>query len=491
MAKSFKVLFVSSEVYPFAKESGIADVSHSLPLAIRELQHDIRVICPKYGVLNERRSKIHNVSRLRDVEIAVGDKTELANIKSATIISKKNKVQVYFSSNQDYFEQRKGIYHDPINWSAYPDNAERFIFFAKSALETCVRLKWIPDIIHCNDWQTALIPAFMKNNYAGKFNKTKVVFTIHNFYRQGVFPLEELLKTELSNELKEVFIHKDMMNFLKGGLELSNYITTVSPSYANELLDDTTYGNELNYVLKSKVGYFKGILNGIDDYIWNPRRDKLIHQKLEDDFDDFKISNKVFLQRQFGLPVAPEKPLLGFIPRIGYQKGVSLLIETAEKILNNDLQILLLGQGDNELKIQLAEIEKKYPEKFKAVFAFDEDLSHQIEAGADFLMLPSMYEPCGLNVMYSMKYGTIPIVRHTGGMKDSTENYNDATQTGNSIVFTNYDKKDFSDAISRAVNLYSNKTDFKRIIRNALDKDFSWSGGAKEYDNIYRTIMKE
>jgi starch synthase len=395
MAKSYKILFVSSEVYPFSKESGIADVSHSLPIAISEYKHDIRVMSPKYGINKDRRSKIHNISRLRDVPIQVGDKTEFAYIKSSSVYTPRTKVQVYFSTNQDYFEERSGVYHDPVTWSEYPDNAERFIFFSKSVLETCVRLKWIPDIIHCNDWQTSLLPAYLRSNYAGKFNKTRILLTIHNFYRQGVFSISELERTGLKPEILQHYVHKDKFNFMKGGIHFANYITTVSPSYASEILENSREGNGLNEYLIEKGSNFKGILNGIEPYTWSPKRDRIIHNRLTDDFEDYKIKNKVYLQREVGLPVEPDKPLFGMIPRIGYQKGVSLFIDAADKLFKQDIQMILLGQGDSELKIKLSEIAAKYPDKFKVVFAFDEVLSHQIEAGSDFFLMPSMYEPCG------------------------------------------------------------------------------------------------
>jgi starch synthase len=491
MAKSYKILYVSSEVYPFAKESGISDVSHSLPIAVREFGHDIRVMTPKYGTKTERKSKIHNIDRLSEMSIFIRDKEINAHIKSSSIYTPKYKVQVYFATNPAYFEERAGVYHDPYTWNEYPDNAERFIFFSKSVLETCVRLKWIPDIIHCNDWQTALIPAFMKTQYANKFSKTKIVFTIHNFYRQGKFNLEYFDQMGLNSQVLKNYTHKNQFNFMKGAIYYANYVTTVSPSYADEILNDNVYGNELNIALKEKTTHFKGILNGIEPYIWNPNRDRLIHHRLTDDFYDYKIKNKIFLQRVCKLPVNPEVPVFGLIPRIGFQKGISLLIESADIIFKNNIQMILLGQGDPELKNKLVLISEKYPDKFKVIFAFDEVLSHQIEAGSDFFLMPSQYEPCGLNLMYSLCYGTIPVVRATGGMKDSGKNFDDVTGIGNSIVFKNYDVGEFTDAIFRAINLYGNKTVLNTVIQNGMSGDYSWKEGAKEYDAIYRTIMKE
>ncbi len=491
MAKSFKILFVSSEVYPFSKESGIADVSNSLPIALKSLGHDVRVISPKYGSISERKNKIHNISRLREVPIKVGDRTEFVNIKSSSLNSPKYKVQVYFTTNYHYFEERLGIYHDPITWQEYLDNSERFIFFSKSVLETCIQLKWIPDIVHCNDWQTALLPAFIRSGYSNLFSKSKIVFTIHNFYRQGIFPLEEFFKTGLNNDYLKYFEHNGKFNFMKGALHFSNFITTVSPTYREEILEDNILNNGLNNELKIKEKTFKGILNGIDNFIWNPRKDQLIHSKLNNDFLDFKYKNKIQLQKIIGLPIEPDIPLYGMIPRIGYQKGIGLFIESADKIFNNDIQFILLGQGDPNLKSQIINVAKKYPNKFKPIFTFDENLSHQIEAGSDFFLMPSQYEPCGLNLMYSHNYGTVPIVRATGGLKDTGINFNEDTLNGNSIVFDNYDIDDFTKAIIKSIKLYYNKDVFSQIIQNGLSCDYTWKEGVKQYDSIYRTIFKE
>lgn len=491
MAKSLKILFVSSEVYPFAKESGIADVSHSFPLSLKDFGHDVRVISPKYGSISERKSKIHNISRLRDVHVNVGDNLAPVNIKSSSLYSPRHKVQVYFTTNYDYFEERLGIYHDPVTWEEYHDNAERFIFFGKAVLETCIRLKWIPDIIHCNDWQSALIPALIKNGYSSKFNKTKVVFTIHNFYRQGAFDLSEFKKTGLPNELLDNFEHRGKFNFMKGGISYAHYITTVSPTYAKEILEDYHYSNGLNEYLKTRLDNFTGIMNGIEPYTWNPKRDKLIHSRFIDDVEEFKYNNKTQLQKISGLPIRPEIPLFGMIPRIGYQKGTGLFIDSADKIFKEDIQVVLLGQGDTDLKNSLLRIARKYPKKLKVIFAFDDNLSHQIEAGCDFFLMPSLYEPCGLNFMYSLKYATVPIVRATGGLKDSGIDIDADNDNGNSIVFENYAVEDFTNAIFRAVNLFKKKSLMTHVIEKGMQHDYTWTESTKQYDQIYRNIMKE
>ncbi len=491
MAKSVSVLYVSSEVFPFAKESGIGDVGYSLTLAIKELGNDVRVMLPKYGCVSERKNKIHEINRLRDIVINVGDEVELATVKSSSIHNTKAKVQAYVTTNARFFDDMRGIYHDPDTWLEYPDNAERFIFFQKTVVETMITLGWFPDIVHCNDWQTALIPAYMRLLHPQKFKKTKIVFTIHNFYRQGVFPISIFKKTDLPAEEINNFKHKNMFNFMKSGIMYSNYITTVSPTYAKEILSDKVYSGGLNIHLKEKEDKFTGILNGIDSTIWNPAKDDLITSKLSNNFEDYKYDNKVALCNKFGLEYKPSVPLLAMIPRIGYQKGTSLIIDSADELFKNDIQFVLLGQGDEDLKAQLVKVAEKYPDKFKLKFAFDDELSHQIEAGADLFLMPSQYEPCGLNLMYSLVYGTVPLVRATGGLKDVASQYNTQTKKGNAFVFKNYDTKDFVKKVEEAVEMFQDKTHWAQIIENGMAGEYSWKNSASKYLDIYRNILKD
>ena len=393
MAKTLSILFVSSEIVPFAKESGIADVSYSLTLAIRELGHDIRVMMPKYGTISERKNRIHEINRLRDVPIKVGSIEELATIKSSSINNPKCKVQAYITTNKRFFDDKKGVYHDPVTWIEYDDNASRFAFFNQSVIDTCMLLGWFPDIIHCNDWQSALVPALIRENYPEEFANTKFVFTIHNFNGQGECDLSEFDKLGLPKSALNHFKHKNKLNFMKGGIHYSDYITTVSKTYAEEILTDKQYSNGLNTYLKKKENDFAGILNGIDTFAWDPKKDKLIKQKFTGDIEEYKYTNKVALVQKFGLEFNPSAPLLAMIPRIGSQKGVPLLIEIADELFKENVQMILLGQGDAELKKQLKEISDKYPDKFAVLFDFDDNLSHQIEAGSDMFLMPSEYEP--------------------------------------------------------------------------------------------------
>jgi starch synthase len=492
MPKSLNVLFVTPEVFPFAKESGISDVSHSLTLALRELGHDVRVMLPKYGCISERKNKIHEIKRLNEIPINLEKGVqEIATIKSSSISNNKAKVQAYIATNVNFFDSKKGVYHDPLTWEPYPDNDDRFIFFNKSVIETCLLLGWIPDIIHCNEWYSGLLPALIRELYPKEFKKTKFVFTIHNFHHQGEFPLTTFAKTGLPDKVINNFKHKNLINFTKAGLIYADYITTVSPTYAKEALSDKQYTKGLNTILKTREDVFKGILNRIDYTTWNPVKDDCIKSKLGSDVEEFKYNNKVELLKQFGFELDPQKPLLAMIPRIGFQKGIPLLLEIADELFKHDIHFAILGQGKNELKEKLNELAEKYPDKLKIKYAFDNQLSHLIEAGADMFLMPSQFEPCGLNLMYSLAYGTVPIVRLTGGMKDIATQFNEKTQKGNSFTFNKYLGSEFLDAIKQALKTYENKEIWSKIIENGMNQDYSWKETVSEYDEIYRFLIKE
>lgn len=491
MSKNLSILFVSSEVYPFAKESGVGDVSYSLPLSLRDLGHDVRVMLPKYGTISERKNRIHEINRLRDMPIPIGDKEEPATVKSSSINNPRVKVQAYITTNQKYFDSKKGVYHDPKTWKAYSDNGERFIFFNRSVVETLLLLGWVPDIIHCNDWQTALIPAYFKIMHPDKFQNTKVVFTIHNFMHQGTFELKDFALSGFPKKNQANFRHKNQFNFMKGALLHADYITTVSPTYAKNIMKDAKLSNGLNATLKKRKNEFKGIMNGIDTWTWNPATDTYLKTKYEDDFDSYKQENKKELCSMFGFDYSPDIPLIGMITRIDTQKGVDLLIDAAKKLFDKNIQLALLGQGDTELKKQLTKISKKYPDKFKTKYTFDEELGHLMEAGSDMYLMPSQHEPCGLNILFSMSYGTPPIAHGIDGIKDSVNNFNPKTKEGNSFVFENYDVDSLMEAIERAIKTFEDKDLWQSIVDNGMKGDYSWGKSAEEYVSIYRQILED
>lgn len=490
MAKSLSILYVTSEVYPFVKTGGVADTSYAFTLAVRDFGHDIRVMLPKYGNVSERKNKIHEINRLKDMPITVGKTTELATVKSSSISNSRTKVQAYITTNDRYFDQKKSLYFDPKTGKEFPDNDERFIFFNRSVVDTCMLLGWVPDIIHCNDWQTALIPAYIKKMFPSKFKKTKVVFTIHDFHRQGVYPSSTFDKIGFDKSIKTDFIHKKNFNFLKSALIHSDYITTGSPEYAKEILKDSEYSDGLNKTLVANKDKFMGIPMGIDIYQWNPKHDTDIYKKLEDDFSGFKTENKKHLAKEAGLKYNPSTPVIGMISKLNEHKGIPLFIEAADKLLKQNIQIVLLGIGGGELLDKLKKLNKKYP-NFSFRNEYNERFAHQITAGADFLLLPNLYAPTGLNALYALNSGTIPIARKTGALSDLLVNYDPNTQQGNSFTFVQYDANELLKTVKSAISLFNEIENWNKLIDNALFADYSWAKSVRIYDDIYKNLIKE
>lgn len=491
MAKSISVLFAASEIFPYVKFGGIADFSFSYTLALRGLGHDVRVMMPRYGNISERKYQIHFIKRLQDIPIKIAERNEVFTVKSSSITNSRYKVQSYITTNSYYFDQRKGIYHDPITKKPYGDNDERFTLFSYSVIKTCLLLNWFPEILHINDWYLALVPGFAKILYPNKFKKTKFVLTVHNFANQGEFPEKTFDKLGLPSEIKSNFIHNGKVNFLKAGLLYSDYITTVSPTYAQEVLQNSEYTGGLNEILLNLNGKFSGILNGIDPYQWNPHVDNDIACTLNDsNFEQYKQCNKEDLLKQLGLPFSFDIPIVGMISNLDVNKGIRLLLDAIDKIMKEDLILVLLGTGEPDLTRRLERASQKYPNKFIFKNIFDEKLAHQIEAGSDMFLMPSLYEPCGYNAMYSIAYGTVPIVRATGGLVDSIEPFDPDKRTGTGFVFAEPSSAALISILKQALSAYRNKEIWNDIIKNCLQKQFFWENTIDQYVEIYRQLIK-
>ncbi len=487
MEKPLSILFVASEVFPFAKVGGVADIAFSLPLALREYGHDVRVMLPRYGCVSERKYRIHEINRLRDMSIPINNTTELATVKSSSIQNARAKVQAYITTNEKYFNAKKGIYSNPKTGKEYPDNDERFIFFCRSVIDSCRLLQWYPDVIHCNDWQTAMVPAYAKVLFPEEFKNTKIVFTIHNFSQQGEFPLESFDKTGLPGKAKTAFTHNKKLNFMKAAIKYADFITTVSKTYAEDILKDSKYSNGLNAVLKKEQKKFKGILNGLDIWTWNPKRDKLIKKKYSNKYNEYKSANKAELLKRFDLQGEDDTPVIAMITRLDEHKGIPLLLTALPEILKNDVRFVLLGEGQSELKKQLKLIAQKYESKMSIKFEFEEELAHLVEAGSDIYLLPSLYEPFGLNALYSLSYGVAPVVHATGGLIDIVKEFDTKKKKGNGFVFTDFKPADFVKAVNRALDIYKNKELWEKLIENGMSANNSWAESVVEYDNIYNS----
>lgn len=492
-AKKLKVLFVTSEVVPFVKTGGLADVSSALPQRLAEMGHEVRIVVPKYGAVDDRKFKIHEVVRLKDLQVKIGDKDVTFSLKSCFLPGQKIRVQIYFLDNQEYFGSRNSLYTDPMTGENYPDNDERFILLSRSVFELISKLGWIPDIIHCNDWQTGLIPAYLKTIYKDEpqFSQFKTLFTIHNLAYQGEFPKSNFYKTGLPEELnseKGLEIY-GKINFMKSGLVFADVINTVSETYAEEIRKDDVLGAGLRSVLAKRKNDLYGIVNGIDAKVWNPEKDKHLPKKYSAKTLPNKIENKKELTKKFRLEFNEEIPVIGIISRLYDAKGLDLISDSFKELMDLKIQMVLLGTGDKKYHNFFDKMASKYPDKFACYLGFDDSLAHLIEGGSDIFLMPSQYEPCGLNQMYSLMYGTVPVVRETGGLADTVIKYDEKTGEGNGFVFKKYEKSALIKELKRALKTYEDKKTWTKIMKNGMKCDFSWISSAKKYVDLYKTIL--
>ena len=493
MARPLSVLFLSSEVEPYAKTGGLADVSCSLPQTIKHFDHEIRIMMPCYGSINHRAAKLHEMTKLKDVQIHVGDRIYPASVKSSILTNSSSKLQIYFIGNPDLFS-RPGLYVDPATQQDYHDNDERFIFFCHGVLETLKVMGWQPDIIHCNDWQTGLVPAYLKTTYRDDpfYKDTRTVFTIHNMAYQGVFPSSTFPKTSLPMEMfseSGVIAHGNL-NLMKSGLMFAYALTTVSERYAQEIQCSAEFGYGLQGVVSMRKKDLVGIVNCIDYSVWNPAVDEFIPHRYDSKSLDAKLENKKALLESVGLPFNESTPLIGIISRLADQKGFDLIGAILDQMMKLDLQLVILGTGERRYHDMLERARRAFPERIAIHLAFNNELAHLIEAASDMFLMPSRYEPCGLNQLYSLKYGTVPIVRATGGLDDTIEQVNPATGTGTGFKFTRYDSAELLSTIQGALQLFKDRAFWKKIIKNGMSKDFSWELSAKKYIQLYRSVLQ-
>ncbi|MFA6142821.1 MAG: glycogen synthase GlgA [Candidatus Omnitrophota bacterium] len=460
--EKLKVLFASSEVVPFAKTGGLADVAGSLPIALAEAGVDARVIMPKYASV-----------KIKEDEAVIGKDSK-----------------VYFVRNDEYYN-RKELYGD--KFGDYHDNLDRFTFFSREILERCKREGFVPDIIHCNDWQTALVPVYLNTNYKydDVFSKTKTLLTIHNMAYQGLFPKEEYPKIGLDWILFSIdyFEFYDKVNLMKAGLVYSDAISTVSPTYAKEILTKE-FGCGLEGVLKTRENVLSGILNGLDYELWNPATDKKIFKQYSAENIEDKYANKEALQKQLGLKVDRDIPMIGLISRLADQKGLDLIAKIIDDLLNLKIQFVLLGTGDNKYHMLFEKMAKIHQKNTSINLKFDATLAQKIYAASDLFLIPSRYEPCGLGQMISFKYGTVPVVRQTGGLKDSVTEFDPKTGNGNGFAFEDYRSDALFAAIKRALALYKNKAAWAGLVKKIMGLDYSWNTSAKEYIKLYNKMLK-
>ena len=471
-----KVLYATSEALPFIASGGLGDVAGSLPHALRKRLIGCRVVLPMYDTIKQELKD--TMKFITHISVPVAWRRQYCGIFEA----KYNGVIYYLIDNQYYFK-RDTIY-------GHYDDAERFAFFSRAVLEIIPYIDFKPDIIHCNDWQTALTPVYYSAMYANSpgYENIKTIFTIHNIQYQGVYG-KELLEDVLGIPADKASLleYDGCINFMKGAIECADKVTTVSPSYADEILDPW-YSHGLDSILNERRYKLRGILNGIDTVGYDPATDKCIKANFSADDISGKKIDKEELQKEMGLPVKPGVPVIGMVTRLVSHKGLDLVKGILDELLaTSEMQLVVLGSGDYEYESYFRWIAEKYPDKVSLRIGFVPELARKIYAGADMFLMPSKSEPCGLSQMVALRYGTVPIVRETGGLRDSITDCGDGK--GNGFTFKSYNAHDMLDAIRRALTLYYNG-DWNELVLRALNCDFSWGRSANAYIRLYKETLK-
>jgi starch synthase len=498
-----KIAMCTSEAVPFAKTGGLADAVSSLSLALSDLGHEVKIIMPRYyGISRDKLKKLEGA-----MGVPVGGGEEWCAVYTAALpgpgegAGKKAKnVTVYFIDHEKFFG-RDGIYGSSLE-PDFLDNPRRFAFFCRAAFQLCRKIEWEPDILHAHDWPAALIPVFLRygerrgGGEPGSFANTASVLTIHNLGYQGIYAKDNFSYTRLGWDVfyQAGFDDWNMMNLLKAGINSADKLNTVSPSYARETLTPAG-GFRRDGTLRYRGGDYSGILNGIDTAVWNPDRDKYLPVPYSAVNPEGKAKAKEALQRRFGLPETPEIPVIGMVCRLSDQKGIGELFGPAygsawSICRDMNLQFVFLGSGEGWAEYEISSLASRLS-NFKAYIGYNEELSHLIEGGADFFLMPSRYEPCGLNQMYSLAYGTIPIVRNTGGLADTVQNYNQETGEGTGFMFDDLTPGAIHNTVGWAVWAWYNKrNDIEAMRLRGMKEDFSWNKSALRYVELYKSALK-
>jgi starch synthase len=477
------IALAASEGVPFSKTGGLADVVGALPRALASQGHKVSVFLPRY-----RQTKLsHPETVVRSITVPFDDRYRFCSVVSG---GNQNGVEFYFVDYPQFFD-RDALYGTPAG--DYPDNAERFSLFCRAVLEAS-KVLGVPDVFHCHDWQAALVPILLRTQYAEDpaFRDVATVFTIHNIGYQGLFPPDILplltLPWDLFTIAKMEFFGQ--VNFLKGALVVSDFVTTVSKKYSQEI-QTTEYGFGLEGVLRDRAATVTGILNGVDYEEWSPQADKFIVSRYSPSDLSGKAQCKKDLLTAFGVTGAdPRIPVIGIVSRFAAQKGFDLIAQIMDRLAHEDMIVVALGSGDKPYEEMFTRLNKAFPQKIAVKIAYDNTLAHKIEAGSDMFLMPSKYEPCGLNQIYSLKYGTVPIVRATGGLDDTIEPWDARTGRGTGFKFSDYNGEALLLTIREALKAFRDQNSWQTLMRNGMNKDFSWNASAKEYVRVFERVLQ-
>ncbi|HHM04654.1 MAG TPA: glycogen synthase GlgA [Gammaproteobacteria bacterium] len=477
-----KILFVASEAHPLMKTGGLGDVAGALPAALQALHQDVRLVMPAY------RAAMRRAGNIRIASLALEEDPHPVRILETTLPG--SEVTVWLVDSAPHFDRNGNPYTGPDGHD-WPDNPERFSVFARAVTALALDqagLAWRPDVVHCNDWQSGLVPALLH----GLPGRPATVFTIHNLAYQGIFAAEHFWRQKLPGHLwsPEGVEFYGNLSFIKGGLVYADRLNTVSPTYAREITTPE-FGCNLDGLLRARADRLCGILNGADYSVWDPVHDPYLSHHYSAGNLDGKAANKAALQRETGLPVSAETPVIGLVGRLAAQKGVDLVLSALPALLSRPVQTVLLGSGDAQLEQTLKTLAEQYPDRLHVTIGFSEEFAHRIEAGADLFLMPSRYEPCGLNQIYSLRYGTLPVVRRTGGLADTVVDASDGPRRATGFVFSDPSPEALLEALSRALALYRRPRAWRRLQRNAMAQDFSWANSARNYLKLYERSLSQ
>ena len=471
------ILFVTSECVPFIKTGGLADVAGSLPKELKDKNTDVRVVMPLYSNIPDKFRK--KMIKVDEFDVGLNWRKQTCQIYSLI----NNGVTHYFLGNDYYFNREGGIY-------GHYDDGERFLFYSKAVLEMLPYIEYIPDVMHCNDWHTAIIPYLANAHYRPHYTEMKTVLTIHNIKYQGIYAPETLyeilnLKPE---EITLDFEYNNAVNIMKAGIYNADWVTTVSPTYAKELEYDY-FGEGLEGVISVNRHKISGILNGIDYDVHNPAKDKNIAVNYTRSFNK-KLENKEKFLKELGLEYDEKRPVIGMITRLDELKGIDLVMAVGKEIMDLDVTLVLLGTGEAMYEDYFKYLESQYPGKVAAKIMFDSKTASRIYAGSDIMLMPSRVEPCGLNQIIALKYGTVPIVRNTGGLGDTILEYDEKKNEGNGFKFDDYNAHAMLHEVEKAVDLYKENADaWKKLVANTFKCKYDWKSSAKEYKEVYKKTM--
>lgn len=483
-----RILFVAAEAVPWAKMGGLADVMGSLPPHLFDLNHEVVSVLPLYGSINRDEAKLEYLTTIH--LRFLGNEFPTRIFEAAY---PRSECRALFIENQYYFE-RMGLYTDPQSGEPYPDDVERWFFFQLAVLELIKQAEINPDILICGDWHTAMIPPLLRIRYKedAMLQKIRSVMAIHNLGYQGIFPAESISKLGLPRELVfplSPFEFYGQLNSLKAGVSFADEVVTVSPSYAEEICTPE-HGHGLDGVLRQKGDRVRGILNGIDVTTWNPARDPWIKERFSLGRIQKKAANRDPLLKAFGLEEGFEGPILSMVTRLTGQKGMNILAGCLDRLLQRDLRLLILGTGEQQFERFLSDVAQRHPERMSVKISYSEELSHQVYAGSDIFLMPSRYEPCGLSQMYSLRYGTLPVVHSTGGLRDTVIPFLEDAERATGFAFFEYHAEALLESIDVALSAWRNSRIWRRLQRNAMKHDFSWEHSAKLYEELFTSVVQ-